>query len=132
MMIGKYVRTDGEIYETTGDFDVIDLGFEVERVGIMEMGRKRFLSKGSVRRSSDDLKDLVDEFVLVWNEGEDPYRKRIRFETFGSLVSYMRQLGGCGKHIYYDYRVYGAIWLPNGMSFATELTKEGFVLKEER
>ncbi len=80
-------------------------------------------------RESDDVTDLFDEIIWVWNKEKSPHMSTLRqYERcggYGDLCRSMRYELNWGHNLGYDYKVYGAIWTDKGLLYVAELTQNG-------
>lgn len=80
-------------------------------------------------KESDDVTDLFDEIIWVWNKEISPHMSTLRqYERcggYGDLCRSMRYELNWGHNLGFDYRVYGAIWTDKGLLYVAELVQNG-------
>jgi hypothetical protein len=77
---------------------------------------------------ADTIEELCDEFDWKWNEKEFPYskvRQHSRYGGYGDLERAMKEEENYGKHLNYDYEIYGAIWTDKGLTYVAKLNSKG-------
>lgn len=81
-----------------------------------------YLLKAEIR-DSDDIKDLCDEFIWIWNKREYPYstaRQYERFSGFGDLMREVINQLNYGKNLNTDYQIRGAVWTDEGLTYVAK------------
>ena len=107
-----YIRTKNRIYEvesTLRDNDVVK-GYNV--------GEMAFIRKEQVINQSENLVELIDEFVVIRNGTKT--NQLVRTDN----IEYLKEMMESDKRI---VAVKGAVWTEWGLKYVARLTEDGCV-----
>lgn len=125
----KYILYDNKVYEIK-----VNEKYKKEGVAnyyyIQTSPHTRLLfEKDDIKqcKQADNIEELCEEFVWVWNKNEFPYscyRQHIRY-AWGDLLRNIRSEENYGKYLNNDYEIYGATWTDKGLIYIAKLNDKG-------
>lgn len=109
-MSNMYIRTKDRIYQV--ESTLRDNGF----VKGYNIGYMAFITKDQVINQSENLEELCDEFVMVDNSDNKPYRP---FIIYGKSLEELNERQSCNESLY------GAIWTSKGLIYVAKMDSDG-------
>ena len=105
----KYIRTKDNIYE--------EYAREKRPDGCVITTRGTRIPFTAILRESDDLEELCDELVVIYNN--DKAFKKPFTSIYDNLEDLLRE------HEISECKVYGAIWTDRGLTYVARMNDDG-------
>ena len=90
--------------------------YEIVKVETIADIQTKVIFKDNFVAQSENLEELCDEFVMVDNSNNKPYRP---FIIYGRSLEELNERQSCNESIY------GAIWTDKGLIYVAKMNSEG-------
>lgn len=116
-----YIRLENNIIKTSKrkprEADCLVLE-DVTSAGKLKMGVKKII------QVSETPEDLVDEFIIKWDENIYPSKipnRHMRYFNINNLMDALKEASNYNCSLNEDYEVFGGVWTDTGFDFKIRL-----------
>ena len=109
-----YIRTKDGVYGLVDTYYMCVDGVEIYMYD--NNGRGVEIRGSQILNQSENLDELCDEFVMVDNSNNKPYRP---FIIYGRSLEELNERQSCNESIY------GAIWTDKGLIYVAKMNEKG-------